>query len=67
MSEEDRIVNEILEKNGRIKLARKVYKLENIIKEVREYLKFLKKHYKELKPFVEEIERIIKYELTIWN
>lgn len=22
---------------------------------------------KELKPFVEEMERIIKYELTIWN
>lgn len=39
MSEEDRIVNEILEKNGRIKLARKVYELENIIKEIREKIK----------------------------
>ena len=38
MSEEDRIVNELLERNGRIRLARKVYKLENIIKEVREIL-----------------------------
>ena len=41
MSEEDRIVNEILEKNGRIKLARKVYELENIIKEIREEVRIL--------------------------
>ena len=38
MSEEDRIVNELLERNGKIRLARKVYKLENIIKEVRDNL-----------------------------
>ena len=31
-------LNELLEKNGKIRLARKVYKLENIIKEVREYI-----------------------------